>query len=58
MKSLIILAVLIAAPWNPNIYAPEGQTYEEHMAEGEAFIAQVRAYAIAHCGEPYFGTVC
>jgi hypothetical protein len=27
------LAMLpIGAPWNPNIYAPEGQTYEQHAS--------------------------
>lgn len=46
-------AILIAAPWNPTVYVPDGQTYAEHIAEGEAFIAQVRAYAITHCGEPF-----
>lgn len=48
--------LMAMAPWNPNVYAPEGQTYEEHIAEGEAFIAQVRAYAIEHCGQPYMAS--
>lgn len=51
--TILVLALLFGAPWNPNIYAPVGQTYAEHIAEGEAIIAQVRAYAIEHCGEQY-----
>lgn len=50
---MIDMVMQYAAPWNPDIYAPDGQTYEEHIAEGEALIAQVRAYAIEHCGEEY-----
>lgn len=49
----MVWATSFAAPWNPNDYAPDGQTYEQYIAEGEAFIAQVRDYAIAHCGEQY-----
>jgi hypothetical protein len=49
----LLAAVVLAAPWNPLIYVPDGQTYAEHIAEGEAIIAEVRAYAIAHCDEPY-----
>lgn len=53
MKTLLLAVVILAAPWNPSIYAPDGQTYEEHTAEGNAIITQVREYSIAHCGEPY-----
>lgn len=49
----MLLAILLAAPWNPAVYAPTGQTYEQHIAEGDALIAQTRAYSVAHCGEPY-----
>lgn len=49
----VFLMLPLAAPWNPDVYAPPGQTYEQHIAESDAFIAQVRAYAIAHCGEQY-----
>lgn len=49
----LLAAVLLAAPWNPLIYAPDGQSYEDHLADGQAFIAQVRDYAIAHCGQQY-----
>lgn len=53
MTGLLMAALLLAAPWNPFIYAPAGQTYEQHIAEGNAIIAQVREYSIAHCGEQY-----
>jgi len=52
MRTTLVLLVLFAQ------LSPSGLSYEERLAYGAQFIAQVREIARQYCGQPYFGTVC